>query len=210
MDEQSQTPESHGAPPQEGGGLYVDRDPIDEEWVEAAGWPKVIGIISIVWGGLLIACVGCGLGAQLIFAPMQAQMFTDGMPPAATNPPLLVYVSAILGSIINVFLIIAGSLLLMRRPVARTMHLVYVVVALASAALGIYAQLQMQAEITDWVQQNPDTQYAQQIGANAIGQVVGIVAGMLFGFAWPIFCLIWFGAVKRDSSEITRGVEHVV
>lgn len=190
--------------------LYVQREVVEEQWIEPARWPKVVGIISIVLGGVSLACMGCGIGAQVMFGPMQQQMFTDGMPPAALSPPPLIFASAGVGAVVNLLLIIAGIVLIMRKPMGRTLHLAYAVLGLLSAALGTYAQLSMQAEITDWVKQNPDTIYSQEVGANAIGQVVGIVIGIIFGYFWPVFCLIWFGLAKRDSSEIQRGIQEVM
>jgi hypothetical protein len=195
---------------QEQSELYVDRGPVEEEWLEPAGWPKVIGIISIVWGVLLIGCTGCGLGMQQFAGGFMQQAFPDGMPPAAVSPSPLMYASAMFGGLVNIYLISAGSMLLLRKPAARMHHLIYGVIALVSAVIGVYIQLDVQAEITEWVKQNPDTTYSQQVGAGAMGQVFGLAAGLILGFTWPVFCLIWFGAAKRDSAEISRGADMVV
>ena len=208
MDEQRpdepQQPESGGEP------LYVRREGVEEEWIEPVGWPKPIGIISLVLAAIGLTCTGCGIGAQLIFGPMQKQLYTDGMPPAALSLTPMIYASAVIGLLVTILLIVAAIMLLARNLKAHPLFLVYAVLGIISAAFGMYAQIDMQSEITEWVKQNPDTTYSQQVGANAAGQVIGIVLGIVLGFAWPVFCLLWFGLVKRDPSEIRRGVEGVV
>ncbi len=193
--------------------LYVDRDSggSDEmDFVDPPGWPKPIGIIDIIWGVINIGCTGCGIGMQVLFSGMMNQAFPDGVPPIMQNPPILNYVAAAIGAVVAILLIVAGAVLLGRKAIARPLHLVYGVLAVLSIVLSAYIQLQVQQEIAEWVQQNPDTAFAQQQSqGGAIGALIGVIVTLLFGI-WPVFCLVWFGVIKRDASEIERGAEQLV
>ena len=209
MDEQSQGPEQPVS--QSAEELYVEREAVEEEiWSEPPAWPKVIGIISAVWGGLGLGCLGCGVFGVLsptLFQSGMQQAFPDGMPPVLTQPPLVMYASFGVSAVVTLFLLLAGIVLILRKPIARPMHLVYALIGMLSAALGLYVQYVYQSEITQWVKQNPDTAYAQRQGGAGIGQTIGIVVGIVFGFAWPVFCLLWFTVVKPRSEAIAEGAE---
>lgn len=195
---------------QEHPALYVDRGPVEEDWVEPAGWPKVIGIISIVWGGLNTMCIGCGAGMQFMMGGMLQTVYPDGMPLVMQSPPPINYASGAISAAAAIFLIVCGVMLLLRNPIARPLHLMYGVIALLATAFGMYLQIEVQAELAQWANDNPGTAFAQQQAkSGAFGAFIGVIVTALFA-VWPLFCLIWFGAVKRKSSEIARGAEAVV
>lgn len=195
---------------QEHPALYVDRGPVEEEWIEQARWPKVIGIISVVWGSLNVACIGCGVGMQFMMGGMLQTVYPDGMPLVMLSPPLINYVSGAVSAAAALLLILCGVMLLLRNPVARPLHLMYAVIALLATAFGMYLQIEVQAELAQWAKDNPGTAFAkQQANSGTIGAFIGVIVTALFG-VWPLFCLIWFGAVKRNSSEIARGASAVV
>ncbi len=170
-------------------------------------WPKVVGITDIVLGSVSILCMGCGVVGVLMpvfFLQAMEQQFPDGMPPSMAAPSPLMFVSFGLGVIIDIFLIVCGILLLLRLPTARTVHLVYGVVGLIGFVVGMAINLQHQTAIAQWINQNPDTKFAQQQQATGIyGEISGWAIGILFGAVWPLFCLIWFGAAKKKHSDMT-------
>lgn len=181
---------------------------------EPQTWPKPVGITSIVLGAFNLCCVGCvgvGIAMQTIFAEQMAEQFPDGMPPQAMGVSIPMAASLALGTLVDVLLIVAGSMLLMRRPVARTLHLAYGVLGLIGFAIGVIISVQMQVEMTEWIKQNSTTKFAQQQQATGwIGQMIGWVFQIVLGFLWPVFCLIWFGLVKKKSADITQGVDAVM
>ncbi len=181
--------------------------------VEAPIWPKPIGVVGIIWGTVNIGCMGCGaigLMMPMFMGSSMQQAFPDGMPPTLMNPPLTIWLNYLVGLGLALLLIASGIVLLLRKPVARPMHLVYATIAVIATIFGLYAGWQMQAEINAWCQQHPDTAYAKQAAASGIFQWVGLGLGIVLGLGWPVFLLIWFGLVKRDSQEIARGVETLV
>lgn len=181
--------------------------------LEAPVWPKVVGVTSIVWAALNTGCMGCGMAGLLMTSLMGSSMqnaFPDGMPPTLQHPPITIWVNYVLGFGLALFLITSGIVLLLRKPIARPMHLLYGGTAIVLATVGILAGWQMQSEINEWCQLHPDTAYAKQAVSGQAFQWIGLAIGAVLGFGWPTFCLIWFGAVKRDSQEIARGVEMLV
>lgn len=189
-------------------GLYDSR-----VLAEPPGWPKVVGWISTVWGVIGLGCLGCGvLGAMMpvIFAEGMAQQFPDGFPDVIASPPLSAWVIWGLSGALSVMLIFAGSMLIMRKRAAWSLHMVYAVAGIILAGVSIWIHVQTQQAITDWVNQNPQSKFAEQQKAGGTFNTVLIVVFTLIGFAWPVFCAIWFGVIKRDAAEIERGKQQVV
>jgi hypothetical protein len=177
-------------------------------------WPKVIGIISIVWGSLALICNGCGLVGQMFqsaaMGMMPQQTGGQQIPPMpdVMKPGIAEYAVSGLGILIGVILITGGSMLVARNPIGRVLHLAYaglsIVITLAGTALAI----QKQSAIAAWAKQNTEDFWAKQQGQSASFAMIGIGVVALLGLAYPIFCLVWFGAVKRDTREITEGREE--
>lgn len=167
-------------------------------------WPKVVGIISIVWGSVGIVCSGCGLLTP-VFIPALMKAVGQEMPKEAM-PQGMQMLLMIPGLLLAVFLIVAGVATLNRKPSGFPMHLGYALVAIPLALLNVYFSWKQQGEMAQWAAMNPEHPFAQQ--ANNPGQrmmqVVGLIFGAVIGLAYPVFCLIWFGLVKkaRDMGEI--------
>lgn len=185
--------------------------PIESEWDDSLpstrpGWPKVVGIISIVWGSLWILCGGCGTAFQIWGASLMPPDPAASTPPPSVGP--LQVVSALIGIAIDVFLIVAGVMTVSRKPLGRQLHLIYAAIALPVFVLGMYAQMQQQALMQQWVQQNPDTQAAKWMssGQGTAGTMIGWGCAAIAGLVYPLFLLVWFGIVKRGKDSMTGGV----
>lgn len=180
---------------------------------EPQRWPKPVGIISIVLGAVGLTCVGCGVFGTLMpvmFVEMMERQYPDGMPPQMSTLNVPVIGSMAFGALLDVLLLVAGISLVMRRAAARPLHLAYAVLGLVSFAIGTYVQVQYQVQLTEWCKQNPATKFAQMQQATGwIGQVIGWTVGIVFGLTWPVFCLIWFGFIKK-ASDITQGRVEVI
>lgn len=184
----------------------------DAELGLVPGWPKAVGIVSICWGALSLGCAGCGAVGTAMPAFLGAQMqqaFPDGMPPIMTDPPMTTWVQLVLGALLSILLLIAGIMLVMRSGAARALHLLYAALGIVIGAWGVYIGFMRQAELTRWINEHPDTRFAQSQGGGGgnLGFVLGMFFGVILGFAYPIFCLVWFGLVKRTRESMTGGVE---
>ena len=89
-------------------------------------WPKVIGIISIAWGCL--GLVGLPVTILMRHFNRQQQQVIEAMPDWYRLLQPVIYV---MGAAFAVLLLAAGLTTLRRRPVGRTLHLVYVIALFA-------------------------------------------------------------------------------
>lgn len=197
----------------EGAGVSDDFAAASGSMLEPSTWPAVIGWIGTVWGVLGTGCLGCGIVGAMMPAIMpqgMQQAYPDGYPPVMASPSVLMWVSWALSGVVGFLLIGAGIVLVLRKPVARLLHLVYAGLALATGAFGVWVSVQYQQEMTAWVNQNPGTKFAQQQQAQGGLNTAIMIVVVVLTFAWPAFCLIWFAGIKRDSAEIDRGLEAVV
>jgi hypothetical protein len=171
---------------------------------ENPGWPKVIGILSIIFGFLGIV-FGVGSVALMPLWTGMMEGALDGAPPPPSMQltPLLLGLTAA-GGLLNLLLIVAGFMTIARKPAGRTAHLVYAVLCAFSAIAVLFYQQQTQAAVLQWAKEYPDNPVAQSMtsGAQAAGQLIGLIIGMAIGLAWPVFCIIWFGMVKRHADSM--------
>lgn len=183
-------------------------------------WPKVIGILSTVLGILAITCgiggVAMMIASDQLFGGMMGGSLPDGTPPPPMSPPIgpLIIASTALNLIVNILLVAAGIMLIRRKPTARSLHLVYAVIAIVAAFFGSYAgyqaAMQQQQEMKVWLEQHGDTdlgkqiaaQQSQQAGMQQTIRIVSTAIGLGLALAWPMFCIVWFGMVKRDPDDM--------
>lgn len=190
------------APPQVPGELEV-HDALPQ-------WPKVIGIISICLAGLGLTCQVCGVAMAPLSMSMMPADQRDQFPPNMGVGPLI-YLAAALSLPHVLLLLAAGVQTLRRRASGKMLHLIYALLALPLVAFGIWVQFEQQANVAQWVRENPDTTYAKQMqmpGA-AMGQQFGLIFGVCFGLAYPIFLLIWFGIVKAKADMGTPRTDTI-
>ncbi|MCW5777387.1 MAG: hypothetical protein KIS87_13200 [Phycisphaeraceae bacterium] len=184
-------------------------DPDDPSlFLDAPKWPKVVGIISICWAGLGLFCTGCGL-AMIPFWSQMMEPTLEGapLPPTMVMGPLDWALGAI-GLGLTFVLLFAGIATAGRKPVGRTLHLAYGVAALPIVAVNIWNALEKNAAMAQWAADYPNNPMAQgQTGPGAaFGVAISVAMILLFGLAWPVFCLVWFGLVKRTPESMTAGV----
>jgi hypothetical protein len=166
---------------------------------EPPAWPKVVGIISIVWASLGLTCGLCFAG-WLLYLPMfakkmEAQM--GPMPPTMTPSPAQMALMVV-GVLWAIFLLTAGIATVSRKASGRTLHLAYAIGAILLTLPSLGLQVKQQMDTADWASKNPDSKWAQQSKA---GPMIGLSVGAVMGFAWPIFCLAWF-APKKHSPDV--------
>jgi len=168
---------------------------------EGPGWPKVVGTISIVWGSLSALLGACGLAFGALGANlMQGMADGEELPPSMRMDPLQIG-TGVLGLLLAVLLIVAGAFTVQRKPAGRTTHLLYAVLALVSALWGIQQVIARTAQMEQWANENPDSPFAQGFDP-MLNIILGAGAVVIFGMLYPIFLLIWFGAVKKKASDM--------
>lgn len=169
-----------------------------DDLVEPPRWPKVVGTISIVWAALGLTCAGCGLASIALmdqFIKPAEERF--GPMPDVMKPGPAQIVLSVISFLPVIVLLVAGIMVVARKPLGGTLHLVYAVLSLIITGVAAVFGLQQQMAIAEWVRQNPDSQWAQQSNPTMGFVMMGLMVAL--GLAWPVFCLIWFGVVKRRA-----------
>lgn len=182
-------------------------EPALVDHAEPPGWPKGVGITSIVYSLLLITCLGLALLSFFFLMPMTAKMAEqqgDGaLPPTMSLSPLKF---ALMGLQVLAAgtLLTAGITTVQRNPVGRPLHLLGAIGVLAVfVASFVIGQVIDRPAMAQFVQDHPKSMFAQRANPTR-DLIVGCVTMLVMG-AWPAFCLIWFGLVKRSGAAMGGG-----
>lgn len=169
-----------------------------------SGWPKILGIITLVFGTL--GSLG-GLVSFLnpIFLRKQMESFVelgaDAADVAAYIDKMVTYQTtlAVLTSTAGVLLLVGGLALIKKRPVAVRLLLVWGVYKIGN---GIYSTIQ---GIPMAREQMEIMQSANAFGSDAgeaIGQFtsiatsVGLIVNLIWVMVLPVFLFVWFSRAK--------------
>lgn len=171
-------------------------------------WPKVVGIISIVLASLGLICNGCSAGmsaaAETMLGMAEEQM---GPAPDVMKPSTGMIAVAVASFMWSGVLLVAGILTVARNPAGRITHLVYAVGGIILTCASTYLGLKSLEAVGEWARQNPDNQWAQN--ASPTMGMISITIGIVIGLGWPLFCLVWFGFIKKTRDDFTGGIEQV-
>lgn len=184
-------------------------------------WPMVLGIIAVVFGSL--GTLGGLWGA---IAPFVMGAFADlfaKMPSAPGQHPAKVFeamseyrywmmAASLVSTAVAAWLLVAGIVLLKRGASARRLCMVWAVLKMPTVvAAGIVGMLPQMESF--------DTMIAAQTGPAPqgvrIGMMIGLVFGGLFALIWgwalPVFFLVWFsrGKIKAETAGWADGRDHL-
>ncbi|MBX3359941.1 MAG: hypothetical protein KF705_00670 [Phycisphaeraceae bacterium] len=175
-------------------------------------WPKVFGIISIVFGTLGLVCGGCGLAVMPFMGQLMGNVAEGQDLPPAYQPNLATMAYAGVGLLHAILLLIAGAVTVARKPVGRPLHLVYAALGIPLAIGGLFIQWKLQQENIAWAAQaDPNNPFAQQFNSpqSRMGNMLGMAFGAAMGLGYPLFLLVWFGLVKRKGSDMGQLPEYL-
>lgn len=172
-------------------------------------WPKVIGVVAVVFGvlgsigGLCagVAALSTDIMKKLIsMAPQQPGVDQTAQLDVAAQYQGLSLLNAFVTLSIAVLLIFGGAQLLKRQMASRTTLLIWAVakvVAVAGGSALAYVIQQKQMDLA--IQQMNASGGATPMPAAGIMKLIGIASigfAVLWGWALPVFLLIWFNRRK--------------
>lgn len=171
-------------------------------------WPKWIGGLAIVWGGLMLTCTGLGAVALPFQAKMMAPLIEGAPMPDALKAEPLDWVLLGVGLIFTLCLLFGGIFCVSRNAFGRVLILVWAIPSIPMALYSYVRQMDKQQSLRDWAEQYPDTQYAEMLrtqGATGqqIGEIIGLVLTILLGVIVPAFFILWFGFIKTKPEQFT-------
>ncbi len=176
-------------------------------------WPIVIGVICVVFGsfGALNGVIQC-------LSPMVQAFFPSnfgGAGPASSvmavsqqYAPVQI-VLGVLSTLVAALLGVGGGLLLQRRREARPVLLgwacVKLVLALVSVVMGIVVQVAVMAAISQPGGAGPAA--AMPAGFMAVMMGLGMVVGLAWLAALPVFMLVWMSRAAVRAEIASWGVD---
>ncbi len=172
---------------------------------DAPAWPRHIGTLSIIWVVIGGCCAGCML-ALAVASPSLIGMIPDEAQRAKAlreQPPQAPLALVSLGaSFLMAFLLLfAGILTLRRQALGRTLHMVWAGLTLVLIAIGLWDGFRHMPALEKWVQENPNVPAAKFMSGPAM--MIQMLIYTAIRLVWPVFCLIWFGLVKRTPETMT-------
>lgn len=172
---------------------------LQDDFDTQPGWPKPVGIVSIIVASLGLICGSCGLINGVIGMVSQPPA---GMTPPPGMTPAMALVQ-IVGLGMSVFLIVSGIMCMKRNPKSRPMHLVWAVLSFILMVVGVFMQIQGIGDFEKWMADNPENEQVQAMAKMPMKEIFYGTIGLavLLGGAWPVFCLVWFGLVKRKPED---------
>jgi len=125
-------------------------------------------------------------------------------PPGVTPPqPSSVAIAQQIASLgWAIVLIVAAAMTFTRKPLGRTLHLIWAIGAMALAIWGLSIARAQHAQMIQQMREQGSEQQVIDLAQSAMPFALGCSG--VFTLAWPVFCLIWFGLVKRSTASMTR------
>lgn len=170
---------------------------------EPPGWPKVVGILCIVWGGFWLLCGGCGLAAL----PMQEWGMAQNpemkklLPiPEALKPGMMQMGLMAFGMLLDVLVIAAGIATIKRSASARAMCLGYAGLAFVVSVAAMGAAIYQTGLAQEWLKANPGSEWKKFI--NPQGNLLIAVGLTVVTLSFPGFLAVWFGFIKPKHKDM--------
>jgi hypothetical protein len=171
---------------------------------QASNWPKVIGIIAIIFGAGGVLASIFGLLAPLLndklmeILPAEDRAALESQP----DPTALMNALTVLQLALGVVLIVAGAKLIARRVsgprLARTWASIKAVIVVV-LAIVTYPAAKQAAEQAAKIQNQQSLPQSMQDTII----IFGLIIGLIWSLALPVFMLIWFsrGKIKHEVAE---------
>ncbi len=174
---------------------------------QPSSWPTVLGVIAIVVAGLgILTSVWAVFGTQVAerissrFSPPNMQM---SIVQIQKRWGAWTIISTVLSLSLAVLLLAAGIGLIRRRawapPLCRAWAVLKMLLVLAGSVVGY----QIGRESFDMMSQQNPNMPALGAGAGSLFAAFGVCAGLLWGWALPVFLLIWLARrpIKTEIAE---------
>ena len=188
-------PDQPATPPREPGALSMPARP--------TAWPTALGVIAIVLGamGILGGCWGS-------LAPFLMKMLADALPPGQPTGlescekwGFWIVLIQVVNACLAALLLAAGIGLVKRRRWSVTAAYTWAALKMVFVLVNVISAYGMQQEQFEAMTQQGLPGLGGGIFA-AVG-VFSIVFGLVWGWALPVFLLIWFAraTIKAETAE---------
>ena len=185
--------------------------PILTSHPNAPKWPKVIGIIAIIFS--VFSFIGA-LTSFFTKALLRLQMKTAAPTHGTSMEDIDAFLAkwswfyllgAGLAMISGAMLLCAGISCLKGKKICRPLYLTYAILTILYAIFALYitfgaGMANEQINVMFNIQEGEDISGRPEVLSGKIGGMVGGLVGNIFGMVLPIFILAWFtrSKIKRD------------
>lgn len=166
--------------------------------VPQSKWPAVIGIIAIVWAALgLLGAIG-GLASTGLIDFSGPQM-PKGR--AAEMLKSWTWMSSVIGLVLGALLLATGIGLLSRRRWSRKTGMAWAITNLPLVLAGTFVTNRMMESTFETMSQDPNLA-GMPAGIARASAGLGFAVGICWGWAIPLFLLIWLlrGKIKAEMA----------
>ncbi len=179
-------------------------------------WPTVIGVLAIIFGALEVLGGCVGIVSPWFMSAMAAALPEEqslGMA-AMVEWGRWMVAGSLAGLGLGVLLLLGGVSLMQRRPRGRTMCLTWAALRMPVVVFGLVVGYLMQQDhlvaMQEMFASDPNVPAAMSAMFGRFMQVAAVLAsviGLLWGWALPVFMLIWFsrGKIKTDVAAWSGG-----
>ncbi len=168
-------------------------------------WPKVLGIISIALGAVsLFTGLISVMGQETIKAAYEGMHLPDGF---FARHEIALRVLPGVAAGLGLLLLLGGILLLLRRSPSRGLLLLWALLKIGFAGVQAHYNLALQKDLLPVMLANqPKTQGVDTETIISIVSTVGVVVGVLWLAALPIFFIVWFfrGKIRAEMAMWQR------
>jgi len=173
-----------------------------------SGWPMTVGVITIIFGalGLLAGCAGVGF--MLFIEPLTSAL-ADASGQSIDSFGLAgmiewkgwIVATTVVAALVALPLLAGGIGLTRRRSRSRPILVTWAIAKMALAAANGVLSLMVNRSQFDAAQENPVTAGMSAELSKMMSDGFTVV-GVLWGWALPVFLLVWFSrrAIKEDMA----------
>jgi hypothetical protein len=170
-------------------------------------WPVVLGIVALVFGvagflgnlwGTVATSVAEGLVSSMTGQLSGQEEEVVGVVFEITRSWRVWTIGvALIGALVSAMLLVGGILLLLRRAAAAPLLKLWAVARMVMVIVGGYVGLQVQRETMAAMHELMGAEMGQiPPGLVAATTAFGMMFGIVFGWALPVFVLVWFARQK--------------
>ncbi len=179
-------------------------------------WPTVIGVLAIIFGAFEVLG-GCGGIVLPWFISAMVEALPEEQPlgmAAMVEWGRWMVAGSLAGLGLGVLLLVGGVRLMQRRPRGRTLCLTWAALRMPVVVFGLVVGYLMQQDhlvaMQEMFASDPSVPAAMSAMFGRFmqaGVLAGSVIGLLWGWALPVFMLIWFsrGKIKTEVASWSGG-----
>jgi len=177
-------------------------------------WPIAVGVVGLLLALPSLLLITADFLEPVLLSGLRAEVEAKGAPPPPTHEMTPARVGrGIVYAAANLLLVAAAIAALARLGVARGLHLAYALLGVVSAFASVWFQIHVNGQTEAWIARHGELPYdgpSERTWGGAMRDQLEIgrffvTIGFPLALAWPLFCIVFFGMLKRDPGTRRNG-----